>query len=81
MPEEASAIILSAIAAEVIILVSLSTNDSAEVCTAVRLTLSTPSVVIPVTLPASIATVPSKSILLPEAGSNFICPSASRVKS
>ena len=37
--------------------------------------------VAPVTTPASTAIVPSNNIFLPTAGSNFICPSASKVKS
>ena len=37
--------------------------------------------VAPVTTPASTAIVPSNNILAPEAGSSFICPSASNVKS
>ena len=59
-------------------LVSLSTNDSPDVCTAVKLTLSTPKVVIPVTLPPSTVTVPSNNILLPATGSNLIWPAESK---
>ena len=53
---------------------SLFTNDSADVCTAVKLTLSTPKVVIPVRLPPSAVIVASKTTPLPVDGLKTISP-------